>query len=285
MVANSVTAFAACAILVVALTSEAASFELIENGSFEADAGGFPPFRTGWDDGPSEGNDVGFSVNTYPFFLNGQEEGTPAPGGFEPPPGARDPSFTGTVRPSDAGAFYGHAWGVWNGNGQRGLATQIVDTGAYTSRRYEFSAWVASHTIDTDYAIVSLEFFDQSQANGTSLGEVVFDGNDQSSPFIVGSLNLMGDADVTISATQDNWTLYRTTGTIPADAISAAIVIQGVGIRGGGNDAYVDLVSLQVVPEMSSAWLLALTASLLLLRNAWHSRKRTDSESSAVYTS
>jgi hypothetical protein len=95
---------------------------------------------------------------------------------------------------------------------------------------------------------------------GDSLASVIFDGNDQTSPFVVGSMNLDGRADPTIPATQDNWTLYRASATIPSLAESAMVVIRGIAPPGSatsGNQGFVDLVSLQVVPEPSAAAMLA----------------------------
>jgi hypothetical protein len=231
--------------------------ELIENGSFEADPDDFGSLRTGWDDGPGVGNDIGFGIHDYPSVSDGEEGGTSAPGGFELPPGATDPTFSGIVRPVNAGRFYGAGWGAWNGSGFEGSATQIVELTEHAGRPYEFSAWLASRAGDTDYPIVTLEFFDDLNASGELLGSIVFDGNDQTSTDIVGSLDLEGFADPSITATQDNWTLYRSNGRIPLTAGSAAVIVQSATVTGvNGNDAFVDLVSLQVVPEPATTGLL-----------------------------
>ncbi len=253
-------------------TSRANALELLENPSFELDGGDFGPLRTGWDNGLGRGNDIGFAVRDYPFCEGSQGCSASSGGGFELPPGITESNFFGIVRPAGAGRFYGNVWGVWNGSGMRGSATQILDVRGHTSKPFEFSAWLAGRRLDTDYAIVSLDFYDGPDATGALLGQVAFDGDDQASPFIVGSLNLEGYADPLIPATQDNWTLYRTAGIVPATAASATVVIRGAGITGGGNNGYVDLVSLQVIPEPASVFLLvtAMVPPVVILgRGKW----------------
>jgi hypothetical protein len=160
-------------------------------------------------------------------------------------------------------------WGEGNGSGLSGSATQITDVAQFAGRQFAFSAWLASRyrptAPDTDYAIVSLEFFGGAEATGDPLGTILFDGNDQQSAHIVGSMNIDGLPDPTIAATQDNWTLYRAQGVVPEMAASAAVVIRSANVSSVGDDAYVDLVSQQVVPEPTSASTLALGILVLAI--------------------
>jgi hypothetical protein len=237
-----------------------AAIELIENGSFEE---GVMESRvlSGWSDAPAGVNNQGLAVARYNFLFGGEPQISDQI--FEYPPDM-PPDFTGTPRPAGAGSFFGFAWGAGNASAtQLGSATQFVDLASNTRRAYEFSAWLASETRDTDHAIATLD--------GESLESLLFDGNDQQSPYIVGSMNLDGLPDPSISATQDNWTLYRALGTIPALASSAAVVIQGADVDGVGNSAHVDLVSLQVVPEPST---FNLSGVLLSLAVWWAGARR-----------
>jgi hypothetical protein len=128
-----------------------------------------------------------------------------------------------------------------------GSATQHVDLAGHAGSLFDFSAWFASDIDDTDFATAALEYFSTANASGESLGTILLDGNDQQSPFIVGSANEQGMADPTVPATQDNWTFYRANGRIPLNAASAAVVLQDAGEF--GVHGYVDLVSLQVLSE------------------------------------
>jgi hypothetical protein len=242
--------------------------ELVVNGSFEGFDRGRPLIE-GWDHGAGLGNDTGLGQLDYPILKNGQVQSGIL---IEPPPGATDPSFSGIVKPEGAGDWFGFRWGWGNGDGVRGSATQILNVTDHTGKSFQLSAWLGSQPGDPDYAIVTLEFFDTPGAMGLPFGEVEFLGNDQVSPFIVGSLNLEGFADPTIPATKDNWTLYRASSEIPTSAQSAAITIRsGVDIYG-----YVDLVSLQVIPEPATLLLVAACILLLALwRRAGGRRKGT----------
>jgi hypothetical protein len=246
------------------------AIDLVHNGSFEEGAPppGGGPILGEWDDGPRQGNDIGFSDNPYTYFLGGEIESGSA---YENPPNIPE-FFTGFTRPLDGGMHFGNLWGYGNGTGHSGSATQFIDVSRFAGTAYEFSAWLASRRVpnDLDYATVELELFDGPDATGSSLGTIYFDGNDQMSPFIVGSLNIEGFADSTIPATQDNWTFYRARGVLPAFAVSASITIRGqvpAGSLGNGSDAYVDLVSFQVVPEPPS--LLLLVMALIPLVFIW----------------
>jgi hypothetical protein len=248
--------FLALIAVLVATDARLNAVELIENGTFEMGREPFGAMRAGWDDAQAIGNNIGLRVLEWPYFEFGQiQNGNAA---FEFPPGGIPDDFMGIIRPAGAGSYHGSQWGLSNGSGMFGSATQLVDLIPHAGKPYQFSAWLASATRDTDHAVVSIEFFTGPQVSGSSLGSVAFDGNDQTSPFIVGSLNLDGFADPAISPTQDNWTLYRATGTLPPDVESAAVVIRSVEVTGtnNGEDAYVDLVSLQVVPEPATTGLL-----------------------------
>jgi hypothetical protein len=242
--------------IAIAALSQAHEMELIENGSFEVDGpGGGSLSTTGWDDGPGQGNDIGLARGEYSFFNAGESQGGQS--SFEFPPNFPD-DFTGVIQPAGAGTFFGAGWGAANGNALNGSATQIVNLHGRGGRRYIFSAWMASQLEDPDYAILSLDFFADPNAIGDPLGSIIFDGSDQTSPFIVGSMNLDGFADKTIGPTQDNWTLYQADEIIPSSAQSAAVVIRGVSPPGtiSGNVGFVDLVSLQLVPEPAAGILL-----------------------------
>jgi hypothetical protein len=250
-----------CVLALIQDARELDAVELIENGSFEADGFITKPALTAWDDAPPGENNRGFRVGDYPFVSGGEVQGVDAGTFFELPPDLT-PDFSGIVHPARAGLYFGFAWGRGNGDGFSGSATQIVDVSDHAGRPYEFSAWLASRFVNpgapanTDFATVELEFFGGPEATGDSLGSVLFDGNNQQSPLIVGSMNLEGFPDPAIPATQDNWTFYRGSATIPTLAASAAVVIRGANATGVGSDAYVDLVSLQVIPEPTSAVLL-----------------------------
>jgi hypothetical protein len=261
------------ALIAVLATTDARlnAIELIENGSFEADGRDLGPLVTGWGDADSGINNKGFGIRDWPTFENGEFIGGNT--AWDLPPGEVPLDFSGNLGPQRAGDFFGFRWGVWNGTGFGGSATQTINLTTHVGRRYEFSAWLASILGDNDHAVVGLEFFTGPNASGTSLGSLSFDGNDQQSPYVVGSLNLNGLADPSIPATQDNWTLYEAYGTIPLGAHSAAVVISSPIIEGTNNaqDAYVDLVSLQVVPEPSG---LVSVAILLSLVACWAVRQR-----------
>jgi hypothetical protein len=256
-------------ILVSIIVGQSLGEELLENGSFEDDGVGLAHRRslTGWDEGRGAANDLGFFLEEH--ILECDENGCVPElgvGAGELP----EPVGQGAVKPNGSGELFGHSWGIVNGTGTLGSATQIVSVVENQGIPYQFSAWLASRSNepplnDTDYAIVSLEFFSGADGTGESLGSATFDGNDAMSPFIVGSLNAEGVADPTVPASQDNWTFYRTTGLIPELAQSAAVVIRGATISGSGRSGYVDLVSLQVVPEPGSRALVTACFLALLL--------------------
>jgi hypothetical protein len=226
--------------------------ELIENGSFEEGRLDGGLMLNSWSDAPSGVNNRGLAVSRYH---------PSSPQLFEYPPGIpTPPDFDAMIQPAGAGDYFGFRWGWGNGDGLSGSATQLIDVSRYTDLPFQFSAWLASRfgASDIDYAVVSLEFFTGPDGMGDSLGTVLFDGNDQESEYIVGSMSVEGLADPLIAATQDNWTFYRTAGTIPSFASSAAVVIRSAREGGVGVDAYVDLVSLQIVPEPATAAMFAL---------------------------
>jgi hypothetical protein len=250
--------------------------ELIKNGSFEADGFSTSRLYTEWNDGLGRG----FNVLQYPFGDCGTEwcGGT---AGFEVP---GTPS-SGVSGPVGRGELYAYAFSTGREVGGvvefQGFAAQHVDLLSHAGEFFNFSAWLASRIPDTDFAIVRLEFFSGPNGVGDSLGSVSFDGNDQQSEFIIGSANALGLADPSVSATQDNWTLYRATGAIPLLASSAVVTIHGETVvpQGFVNNAYVDLVSLQVVPEPTSLILAAVglvtaIVSLSPRRLRWFSTAR-----------
>jgi len=145
--------------------------------------------------------------------------------------------------PAGAGDAYGSAWGSNGGWGTMGRSTQTVDVTASVGNSYVFSAWLSSWTADTDYPEVTLEFF---SAGATSLGKVFFDGNNGGSGYIVGSANASGLADPGVGWHQDNWTLYETSGTVPAGAVIAKITLASNSVSNNGNDSYVDLINLDI---------------------------------------
>ena len=242
--------------------------ELIRNGSFEADGLVDGAFLTGWEEGTG-----GAAVWEYPIGDCGDEwcGGVAA---FDVP-GAPNSGVSGPVGRE---TFYAYAFATGTDVGGvvefDGFSAQHVDLTGHESKPFEFSAWLASRLgSDNDYAVVKLEFFSEPDAAGTSLGSFSFDGNDQQSALIVGSANIEGQADPNVLATQDNWTFYRTRGTIPDSASSASVSIAGRAVAGTGfvNHGFVDLVSLHVVPEPSSA---VLTALLGAVGAVWCTRRK-----------
>ena len=158
--------------------------------------------------------------------------------------------------PANSGSLYGWDPGITAPQ----IATQTlnlaqgigqIDAG---TANYDFSAWLSSWTNDSNYAILEVEWNDSVSGNGVALGSVVFDGNDGFSPFIVGSADADGNPDPNVPWTQDNWSLYQSQGTIPAGARSAVVTY-----RGEGNDAYADLVSLDIPFEVGGASTLGLS--------------------------
>jgi hypothetical protein len=245
---------AGAALLLLSLNADGT--ELIVNGSFEAEGQIDSGRLTGWNDGSLEGA----ATLQYPYGDCGTDwcGGTAA---FDVP---GTPS-SGVSGPLGRGDYYAHAFGTGiEMDGMvhfEGFAAQNLVISQFSRKPFIFSTWLASRSgIDDDFAVVALEFFDAPDATGGSLGELIFNGNDQQSPFIVGSANEEGLADPSIAATQDNWTLYRTSGLIPDGAVSASVSIAGRAVTGRGfvNDGFVDLVSLQVVPEPASVVLLLL---------------------------
>jgi hypothetical protein len=223
----------------------AQSIELIQNGSFEDNRHTGHTNAKEWDDGAGVDSDIGFVVHEYPFgdcgddWCSGRQD-------FITP----GPPSSGVSGPIGRGRFYAGNFGNVNGDGGiLGSATQHVQLIKYAGSAFEFSAWLTSTPFDTDYAIVSAEFFANDDATGDSLGTIEFDGNDQQSTFIAGSANEEGLADPTVPATKANWTLYRAIGEIPVNAASAAVVLRN-GITGvNADNGYVDLVSLQVLSD------------------------------------
>ena len=203
--------------------------ERVENGSFEM------PSPMGWEDGAGVGNDIGFDTYNYSQVYY---EGPAIPASYDP------------------GETYGWRWGFDNGNGAFGTATQSIDVSGDVGQPYVFSAWLAAYTQNDDHAEVSLEWRD---ADGMALGGHLFDGDNNMGSVL--NADGTGPGDWTIH----NWSLYAADGTVPAGAASAAIVIAGSATNSNGNDAYVDLVSLDIVPEPGAAWLLA-WGSLFLVR-------------------
>ena len=260
----------------VALTlpSECAhSVQLLRNGSFEEDGFTTGALLTGWSDGAAQGNDLGFRVGDYPFGDCGGVWCSGS-GGFVTP----GPPSGGVSGPIGHGGLFASQFGVGNGIGLFGSATQHVDLTGRSGMQYTFSAWLSSLTGDTDYAIVSLRFFTGSDASGNLLSEAVFDGNDQQSPFIVGSADEQGKADPIVPATQDNWTLYRAEGIIPPVVNSAAVVLRTATVTGvNGDHGFVDLVSLEIVPEPATSMLAF--ALLPLAYGLTRCRKRNAAES------
>ena len=195
-----------------AFVGSAQGIEAIVNGSFEL------PSPTGWQGG--------FGV--YDHSTQVYYEG-PAPAG--------------------SGQFYGWDPGIVAPQ----VATQTLNLSAGIGQidsgtaSYDFSAWLASWTSDDNYTILDLEWNDSTSGNGNSLGAVVFDGNDEFNPNIVGSADANGLADPGVPWTQDNWSLYQSVGTIPVGARSAIVTYTGEG-----NDAYLDLVSLDLPFSINS---------------------------------
>lgn len=203
--------------------------ERIVNGSFEE------PSSVGWSDGAGVDNDLGY--NTYSHTSNVYYAGDPIPSSY------------------GSGDTYGWAWGIENGSGQFGSVTQLVDVAGDVGSEYTFSAWLSAYVSNDDYAIVELNWVDDS---GNTLGSQIFDGNDSAG--VIFNADGTGPGDWTY----DNWSLYEASGNVPAGAFVAEVTIMGAALTTNGNDAYVDLVSLNVVPEPAGMGLLAIGTLMLV---------------------
>lgn len=210
----------------MAFVGSANAAQLLTNGGFETAS------PAGWGDGPAAGNDVGFGQYSH----------------------ATQVYYSGPA-PTGASASYGWQWGAGNGSGLLGSATQIVDVSGLAGQAYTFEAWLASWTGDDDYAVLTLQFFD---GGGGQVGSTdTFDGN-----LLINFVQTAGGE----AADQDNWKLYQTNGLIPVGAVSSVVMISSATTSANGNDAYVDLVSLDVVPEPASLALFGLGGLAMLRR-------------------
>ena len=184
------------------------------------------------------------------LLVNGSFE-EPSPtgwvGGFGEYSHASEAYYDGPA-PSGCGDTYGWNWGLTT----MSSASQTVEMPGMGGQ-YTFGAWLSSWYGDTDYPVVMIEFFDGASGSGGLLGYVEFNGNDVGSIYIVGSANDYGLADPAVAWTQDNWTFYEAADIIPSGTNSAVVTISSNSVSSNGNDAYVDLVSLEIA-SVGPAW-------------------------------
>ncbi len=184
-----------------------------------------------------------FCVSAHANMLTNGSFETSSPTGWTPGFTSVTTVYYSGPAPSGSGPTYGTGWGANGGWGTMGSSSQAVDVTAYVGNSYVFSAWLSSWTADTDYAEVTLEFFD---ASSSSLDRVLFDGNSGTSSYIVGSANSSGQADSSVAWTQDNWTLYEVSGIVPTGAVQVVVTLSSKSVSSNGNDGYIDLVNLDI---------------------------------------
>jgi hypothetical protein len=167
---------------------------------------------------------------------------------------------------ADAGSIYS-----WNNLGTQvvgdlataaGISTATIDAGAAT---FSLGAWLASYTANGEYPGIELRFFDAIDTGGNQVGTTVsFDATSTGGLYNAGwdgtGARPAADTD------QYTWTYYQSPGTVPVGARRAEVTIVQLGTLSGSPDTYVDVVSLDVVPEPSSFMLLVSLSSLGLLR-------------------
>jgi hypothetical protein len=126
------------------------------------------------------------------------------------------------------------------------LTPTKIDAGQGTFR---MAAWFAGYRDHQDYSDLTLEFLD---AEGNVVGDAV----------ALGGIDFYAEIPTGSNGRYENaraWTQDTESGTVPAGAREARVVIQSTSVGGGAPDGYVDNVSLDVTdtsltsPAISSA--------------------------------
>lgn len=146
------------------------------------------------------------------------------------------------------GSLYGHLVGASNPTVSNPVDLSSVLTGseltavANGNAEWNFDAWLAGYT-DGDYAFFQIEWFDAVGGTGTSLGvEMLADGSTNTGV----TESIVGNNPPNIGTwTTINWSHYVQSGSVPAGAVSFVITHNGAG--GNGNDAYAELVQLDII--------------------------------------
>lgn len=148
----------------------------------------------------------------------------------------------------DGGEFYAHMIGI---EGMLTLHTfNLVDkltpseiqAAASGSAKWNFEAWLASWSADGDYTEFSVEWFDDSDGTGNSLGvQILADGSLADNVTRVITAGAI-EEDAT-NWNEDNWSFYKNTDTVPQGAVSAIVRYSGKTTGdSNSNDAYADNV-------------------------------------------
>ena len=142
--------------------------------------------------------------------------------------------------PAGSGEWYFHTVGLGSLFDVPAIVEQTIDVTGMDDMPYTFSAQIAGFVAGGDTAMLELEF---DNAGVTS----ILDGT-------------TGGAD----GITNTWDLFSATGTIPTGATTATVrILQATAGASNGNDNYVDLVSLNVVPEPAAFGLLGLGGLML----------------------
>ena len=131
--------------------------------------------------------------------------------------------------PAGAGEWYFHTVGLGLLTTTPAVVEQQIDVTGLDGKPYLFNAYISGFSAPGDTAILELEF---------DVGGVAqtLDGT-------------TGGAD----GITDTWDLFKSNGVFPAGATAATVRIhQATATDSNGNDNYVDLVSLQIIPEPST---------------------------------
>lgn len=139
---------------------------------------------------------------------------------------------------------------------------QVIELdGGDAGKPYDFEAWLGAWYADTDYSILTLQFFNGAGGTGSQVGSTVtFDGS--SAAGVVENADGSGPGGWLLT----NWSLYADSGLIPAGALSAVITQNAASLSGNGNDNYLDGVSFIITPEPASLALLGLGGLMMLRR-------------------
>lgn len=126
-----------------------------------------------------------------------------------------------------------------------GLTAPEMDALANGTATWNLDAWLSSWTGDGDYTILSIEWFDAPDGGGESLAlETLVDGS------IDLGVTESIDGDLppgpATAWTKVNWSHYILSGNVPLGAMSFQIIYGGDGDN--GNDAYVELLQLDLLP-------------------------------------